>query len=181
MRNVRGSMLDVAGVRPGGLARAQRSVVEASLPDPRQPKRTPLPLVPVARTMALQSLVKQLVTTQTAQAMHAAAALPALLLDPDAMRQAMAMVNAVAQQWMSLQAQWIQGLTELGQDMGRIRETNTVSKFVDQEFNFVQQAIDLVSDQATATVRLWENTQIDVAWWLSQRANDPVTADSRSP
>jgi len=47
-----------------------------------------------------------------------------------------------------------------------------VSKYVDQELNLVQQSLGLVSNQAAATARLMENIQVNVAWWLNQRATE---------
>lgn len=176
MRTVRGSMMDAAGSRPTDLAHALGSVVAATLPDAQHPRRAPLQLVPASRALAAQSLVAHLASSQSNQAWQAAAALPVLAFDVAGTQQALALAGAVMQQWMSLQAQWLQGLTDLAQEMGEIRQVNTVSKYVDQEMNLVQQGLDLVSNQMAATARLAENIQVNVAWWLHQRAAERVHA-----
>jgi hypothetical protein len=176
MRTVRGSMMDAAGSRPTDLAHALGSVVAATLPDAQHPRRAPLQLVPASRALAAQSLVAHLASSQSNQAWQAAAALPVLAFDVAGTQQALALAGAVMQQWMSLQAQWLQGLTDLAQEMGEIRQVNTVSKYVDQEMNLVQQGLDLVSNQAAATARLAENIQVNMAWWLHQRTAQKIHA-----
>ena len=158
MRRVNASMTDPAAARPEDLPVAQLELA-----------RSPLSLVPAARAWTLQSLVGHLLVNQSTQAAQATAALPALALDSTAAGQGVAMAEAVARQWASLHAQWLEGLAELGQEMGQFRHANTMSKYVDQEVNLVQQSLALVSTQATATVRLLENIQVNVLWWLSQR------------
>ena len=170
MRTVRGSMMDAAGSRPTDLAHALGGVVAATLPDAQRSRRAPLQLVPAARALAAQSLVAHLASSQSNQAVQAATALPVLAFDVAGTQQALALAGAMVQQWMTLQAQWLQGLTELAQEMGEVRQVNTVSKYVDQEMNLVQQGLDLVSNQAAAAARLAENIQVNVAWWLHQRA-----------
>lgn len=176
MRTVRGSMMDAAGSQPTDMAQALGSVMAAALPDAEHPRRAPLPMVPVARAMAAQSLFTHLASSQSTQAWQAATALPTLAFDVSGAQEALALGEAVAQQCMSLQAQWLQGLTELTQGMGEMRQVNTVSKYVDQEMNLVQQSLALVSNQAAATARLMENIQVNVGWWLSQRAAARVGA-----
>lgn len=176
MRIVRGSMMDAAGSRPGDMAHALGSVAAATLPDAEHPRRAPLQLVPVARTLTTQSLVTHLASSQSNQAWQVATALPALAFDVTAAQQALALAGAVVQQCMTLHAQWLEGLTELAQEMGEIRQVNTVSKYVDQEMNLVQQGLGLVSNQAAATARLMENIQVNVAWWLNQRVAQRVLA-----
>lgn len=169
MRNPRGLMMDATGARPEDLPRAQWHLAQAALPHPDHPKRAPLPLLPAARALTLHSLMTQLATRQSARAMQAVTLLPALL-DPRTMGEGLAFATALWQQWQSLQAQWLEGVSELAEGMGEIRHVNTVSKFADQEADLVQQSMDLITAQATATIRLVENLQVNVDWWLSQRA-----------
>ena len=159
MRRVNASMTDAAVARPKDLPVAQLELA-----------RSPLPLVPAARAWSLQSLMGHLAVNQSTQAVQATAALPALALDSTAASESVAMATAVGRQWLSLHAQWLEGLAELGEEMGQFRHVNTMSKYVDQEVNLVQQSLALVSSQVTATVRLVENIQVNVAWWLSQRS-----------
>lgn len=174
MRPMHGSMMDAAGSRPDDLGQAHGRLAAAALPDAAHPRRVPWPLMPMARAQAAQSMLRQVAMSRSAQAMQTATALPALAFDPQALQQMLALSGAVVQQWMSLQAQWLDGLTELGQEAGELRQANTVSKYVDQEMNLVQQSLALVSAQTTATARLMENLQVNLAWWLSQRADPPA-------
>jgi len=159
------------GARPEDLVKAQVRVAKAMQFDPAHSRRLPLPLLPVARAAKAQSLWAHLAGSQGLQAWQAACAAPALALDFGAAREALAMAEAVATRCMGLQAQWLEGLTELGQEMGELRQTNTVAKYVAQESNLTQQVLALVSSQVAAAAALFENTQLDVAWWLHQRAS----------
>lgn len=135
-----GQMMDAAGAQPDDLPRAHWHLAQAALPQPEHPRRPPWPL------------------------------LPAALLDARTAAERLQMTAAVLQQWQSLQAQWIEGLTGLAQAMGEVRQVNTVSKFVDQESALWLRGLALVSAQATATMKLLENVQVNQVWWLSQRA-----------
>ena len=164
------SMTDPIGASPQALARAHVKMIEACTPDSRRPERAPLPLVPVAHAVTLHSSLSLLAGRQSTQALQAAAALPALSFQPAAIDEGMAFAVAITQQFSTLQGQWMQGLIELGQEMGEMRQVNTVTKLVDQEMNLLQQGFSLVSSQMTATVRVMENIQVNVAWWLSRKA-----------
>lgn len=154
MRNRHAAMTDPAVARTGDLPRARIHLAESALP-----------MVPLARAVAFGKLVQHVASTQPVQALQMTAALPALVSDPTVVQEAAALSAAMTRQWMSLHAAWIDGLAEIGREMAEVREANTVSKFVDQEVNLVQQGFALVSSQTTATIRLLENFQVNVAWW----------------
>jgi hypothetical protein len=156
-------MMDAVGNRPFDLAQAQRQLLVAALPGP------------TARGLALQSVLTRVASGQPAQALRATLALPGMALDPGVLREGMALAQAASQQWLSLQGQWLEGLSELAAEMGEFRQANTVSKYVDQEMNLVQQTMALLGAQTTATVRLAENIQNNVAWWVSQHAGAATT------
>jgi len=167
MRKMHGSMMDAAVPRAGDLFRSQQRLATAVLPASPNEKRAP---PPVARAESLWLLLQHLASSQSAQAAETVAALPAFAFDVSAVREAWAMGEAVLNQWWSLHAQWMEGLAELGQEMGEIRQANTVSKYVDQEMNLVQQGLALLSSQATAAARLAENVQVNAVWLVHQRA-----------
>lgn len=127
------------------------------------------PLAPLARGATLQQTLGRVAQRQAAQAASAATALPALAFDPQALRQAAELATAIGAQWMALQWQWIEGAASLAQEAGEMRDANTVAKYVDQEMNLVQQALALATTHLTASARLAENVQNNLAWWLSQR------------
>lgn len=165
-----GQMMDAAGAQPDDLPRAHWHLAQAALPQAEHPRRAPWPLLPAARAWNWQALATHVVGQQSAHAVQTAMLLPAALLDARTAAESLQMTVAVLQQWQSLQAQWIEGLTGLAQAMGEVRQVNTVSKFVDQESALWQRGLALVSAQATTTMKLVENVQVNQAWWLSQRA-----------
>lgn len=169
MRKVHGSMMDAVGARPADAARARWRLAQTLLPGMPTPSHASAALLPATRTLAWQNAFTQLAQRQMAQALQFGAAWPALALDRDTLQQGMALAEAALDQCLTLQAQWLDGLDELGHEMGEVRHANTVSKFVDQEMNLVQQSVMLVSAQATASARLLENIQVNVGWWLSQK------------
>jgi len=157
MRQRHAAMTDPAVARPGDLPRAQARLAASALP-----------MVPLARVIALGKLAQHLVATQPVQALQLTAALPALAGDPSVAQEALALAIAMTRQWVSLHAAWVDGLAEIAREMSEVREANTVSKFVDQEVNLVQQGLSLVSSQTTATIRLLENFQVNLAWWANR-------------
>lgn len=172
MRPVHGTMMDPIVARPSDLARTNQRLIEAALPPPGKGEgaQAPLAFGPVAaRYAAMQTLVGQWAARQTAQAAQVSTALPALAFDGTAVQESIALSHAVSQQYVALQALWLEGLAELASEAGQLRKTNTMSKYVDQEMHLLQQGLALVTTQATATVRLAENVQNNLAWWLSQR------------
>ena len=162
MRTMHGSMMDAVGARPEDLGRARQRMSSSGLP-----------WAPLAHGWAVQEAAARMARQQSAQALAAGAALPALAFDPAAWQQGWALAGAIGRQWMSLQSMWFEGLGEWADEAAELRRANTVSKFVDQEMNLMQQAMSLVANQATASARLGENIQSNLAFWLSQKAPPP--------
>jgi len=125
---------------------------------------------PWAHGLALQSALARVLQQQATRAVAAGAALPSLPLDGRALGEAAELAVAIGQQWLTLQAQWLDGLGELADEMAQMRHVNTVSKLVDQEMNLVQTAVALVTDQVSATARVTENIESNLAYWLSLKA-----------
>ena len=174
MRNRKASMMTPARADADALPRALQRLAQASLPDPAHPHRTPLPFVPVARAMASLQLLKHQGASRPEQALAAALALPSVLFSAAAAREAAALGAAVWQQSLGLCADWVDGLTELGQDMGTLRRVNTVTKYVDEENNLALRAVALATAQVTATARLMENVLVNVAWLIGRHATPPA-------
>lgn len=177
MRPIHGSMMDpIAATAKGGVSETPVHFITATPADAadtvegRQAPRLPLPLAALARVAKLQQVGALLLQRQGQQAAQATPAVPLVAFDPAAAAQGLQLAAAAADQWGSLLRLWFEGLDELGSEMGELRQANTLSKYVDQEMNLVQQTLALFSNQATATVRLAENIQINLAFWLAQRA-----------
>ena len=99
------SMTDPIGAGPQALAQAQANMIEACRLDGGRPKGAPLPLMPAARAVTLQSNLSLLVGRQSTQAIQAATALPALGFQPAAVGEGLALAAAIAQQFSALQGQ----------------------------------------------------------------------------
>lgn len=164
------SMMKPARGRPQDLAHAALRVAQAVMPDPAHPQRAPLPLLPLARAFSLQATAHQLATNRAAQWLNLGTALPAAALDARTASEGLALASAATQAWLSWQARWLEGLTELATQMCEVRQANTLSKLVDQELDTVQQALALAGAQASAAMQLAENLNISLAWWVQQRA-----------
>ena len=59
--------------------------------------------------------------------------------------------------------------TELAEDYSQLRQSNTLSKYVEREYNLVAQWGALLSDQAAQMAGLMENIQVDYGYWLAQQ------------
>jgi hypothetical protein len=159
MRKMRGSMMDAAGSRPDDLGRAQRRWLSPALP-----------WAPLAHGWAVQNTAARVAQQQSTHALVAGAALPALAFDVNAWQEGLELAGAIGRQWLSLQSLWFEGLGEWADEAGELHRANTVSKFVDQEMNLLQQGLALVANQATASARLGENIQSNLSYWLSRKA-----------
>ncbi len=133
--------------------------------------------MPLARASKLQLLLGQFAMRGVGHGAATAAVLP-LSFDSDTWQQLMAMQQAVAQRLAQQQKGWLEGLAALAHERSRIKEANTLSKYVEQEYNLVAQFGALVADQISQYAGLLENTQVDYGYWMAQQRREPVTADS---
>lgn len=161
MKTVHGSMMDAVCPPADG---------PRSRTEPGESPHAPMAWAPVARATALQALCTQLASRGSAQSLQAGLAWPNLAFDPTAWTEGLALAQAAAKHWANLHTTWVEGLNEIAAEVSELRRANTVSKFVDQEVNLVQQSFALATNQLTASVRLMENVQNNVAFWMSQRA-----------
>ena len=170
MRTRKASMMAPTRAASDALPQALLRMAKASLYDPAHPRRTPLPFAPVTRAVAPLQLLKHQGASQAAQATTAALALPTV----GSACEVAALGFAVWQQCLGLCADWIDGVTELGQDMGTLRQVDTVTKYVDEENNLALRGVALVTAQVTAGARLMENAQVDLAWLLARQVTPPI-------
>jgi hypothetical protein len=164
-----GAMMDAAGAKPGDLARAQRHFLAALAPQDETPRHAPISLAPLVRAAAQGSGAAAAVARQASLALHATAALPSLVADPEAWTEACSLASAIAQQWQGLQAQWIQGWTELAKDASEWRQPNTLTKLMCQESDLMGRGVALLAAQVTSTVSAQEDMLVGISWWMSHR------------
>jgi flagellar hook-length control protein FliK len=130
---------------------------------------TPLPVhAPVAHAQKLSLMLGQVVARSIGNQVAMAWLLP-LHSDPQTWQELLAMQAAVWQRLRQQQADWTAGCTQLIQDYGQLRQANTLSKFVEQEYDAVAQFGALVKSQAADLAGLVENVQVDFGYWVSQK------------
>jgi hypothetical protein len=77
--------------------------------------------------------------------------------------------EAAWQRGWKLQENWLRGWKAWSQECRRVRRANTMSKFVEQEFDLLAQLGHLLSDQATDLVTLQENIDVDYGYWVNEK------------
>lgn len=83
---------------------------------------------------------------------------------------ALQMQQAILQRLTTQQTQFLQDLTELVAGAGSIGKANTMSKLMDQEYDFFAQFNALLTGQATALMELMESAQIGYGVLFSRKA-----------
>lgn len=164
-----GSMTAPKGADAPQLQAANQRLLACTRPDPENPRRVPLPLLPAKRAAALHKLAAQRLQANTQLAAGLARWAVLAPFDPRGAAEAAALGMAFWQQCLGLQAQWADGLAELAEEAGELREANTLTHAVAQEVNLMQQAFALANAQAGLSLQLLENAQNNFAFWLEKR------------
>jgi len=123
---------------------------------------------PALRVQKLHLMLAQFVARGMGYGAATAAVLPTSL-DPAVWAELQAMQASVVQRLQKQHRDWVDGLTELAEDYSEFRQSNTLSKYVEREYNLVAQWGALLSDQAAQTAGLMENIQVDYGYWLAQQ------------
>jgi hypothetical protein len=126
---------------------------------------------PMARASKLQLLLSQFALRGLTHGANTAAVLP-LRFDPETWNELMALQQAVAQRCLQQQKGWLEGFAAWVHEHSQLREANTLSKYVEQEYNLVAQFGALVADQMSQWAGLLENTQVDYGYWMAQQAQE---------
>ncbi len=127
----------------------------------------------VARAQKLNLLLAQLAMRGLGNGATSAAVLP-LHMDAQAWQQLAAMQLAVLQRLQQQHKGWLEGMAALAREYEQVRQANTLSKFVEQEYNLVAQFGALLADQASQFAGLLENTQVDYGYWVAQLDQAPA-------
>lgn len=90
-------------------------------------------------------------------------------LDANTWKDLLAMQAAIVQRLQDQQKSWVEGINTLSHEYAQIKQANTMSKYVEQQFNLLAQFGQLVSAQATALMGLQENIQVDYGYWAAQK------------
>lgn len=113
-------------------------------------------------------LMNQMLARSMNNQLTTATVLP-LQFDADTWNDLLAMQTAVVNRLQQQQRDWAQGVTEIMQDYSQIRLANTLSKFVEQEYNLGAQIGALMTSQLSQFVNLMENIQVDYGYWIAQK------------
>lgn len=119
-----------------------------------------------------QLLLQQMLARGMANQVATATVLP-MQFDADTWNELVSMQRAVADRLSQQQRDWAQGLTEIVQDYSRLRLANTLSKFIEQEYNLGAQLGALMTSQVSQFVDLLENVQVDYGYWIAQKQPKP--------
>jgi len=76
--------------------------------------------------------------------------------------------SALMQRLADQHKEWVDGLHDVMHGTGQMRSANTVSKLMEQEYNFSAQLGSLMMNQLTSVAELLENAQVDLGYLLSQ-------------
>jgi hypothetical protein len=74
-----------------------------------------------------------------------------------------------------LQRGWIASWFDWARYAARIEGADTLSKLSERELNILNQAAQLVSEQSVELLTLFENVEVDVLYWVSERTSPPAT------
>ncbi len=89
--------------------------------------------------------------------------------DAQTWEELLSMQAAVWQRLQQQQADWVAGCQALVHDYAQLKQANTLSKFVEQEYNAMAQLGALISAQAASLGGLMENLQVDLGYWVTQK------------
>ncbi len=139
-------------VPPSGVARAARAAVPA----------------PLHHVQTFHILMGEWAARSSGNATTTAAMAP-MGLNTELWKELEHMQAAIVRRLQEQQKGWMNGYAALAQEYQQGRRANTMSKFVEQQFNLVAQFGQLLSKQATDLVGLQENIEVDYGYWVSQK------------
>lgn len=89
--------------------------------------------------------------------------------DSDTIGEIYAMQAAFVRQLWTIEQEWRAGWLQICQGAVSLRKANTLSKVVEQDYNLVGQAGDLMVNAVTSTASLIESATVGYSYWLSNK------------
>jgi hypothetical protein len=123
---------------------------------------------PAVHAYRLQYLLNQLALRGLGNQMTMACVLP-MRTDFQTWEELFAIQAAVWQRLQQQHADWVAGCNAMVQEYSQLKRANTLSKFVEQEYNVFAQMGALMSAQAASFSGLLENLQVDMGYWVAQK------------
>jgi hypothetical protein len=133
------------------------------------PDHARLALVPLKHLNACHGVLGHLAARQmrVCQGLLAAALSP--LPDASVLADVLEMQQAIARRLAAQQARFLADLGDIAAGAGNMKQANTLSKLMDQEYDFFARIHALLVGQASALVELMENVQIGYGYLLTRR------------
>lgn len=88
--------------------------------------------------------------------------------------------NAALGRWADLQNGWAADWLEWMRYAAQVDGATSLAKLNERECNIAIQAVQLVSEQSAALLNLFENVEVDVLYWISERSAAPTSAPQAS-
>lgn len=89
--------------------------------------------------------------------------------DSDTIGEIYAMQAAFIRQLWTIEQEWRAGWLQICQGAVSLRKANTLSKVVEQDYNLVGQAGDLMINAVTSTASLIESATVGYSYWLTNK------------
>ncbi|KMO11114.1 hypothetical protein [Methylobacterium platani] len=86
---------------------------------------------------------------------------------PDILAEIVAMQAAFMHQVWTIGEEWSAGWWQIAEGAVSLRNANTLSKIVEQDFNLAGQVGDLMLDTTTRTAKLIESATVGYSYWLT--------------
>jgi hypothetical protein len=128
----------------------------------------PIMPAPMMRAQKMGMMMGTLMTRSLNNQAASATVLPTQM-DADTLREVSMIQQAIVKRVQQQQQDWMAGCQGIMQEYSQLKLANTMSKFVEQEYNILAQFGALVSSQTASWVGLMENIQVDYAYWISQK------------
>lgn len=88
---------------------------------------------------------------------------------PETWHEALQIQGAIGERLAQQQRAWTMGVEQITAEYLQLNSANTLSKWVEQEYNIGMQMGALCFNQLVNMTALAENVQVDLAYWLSLR------------
>lgn len=156
------------------LQSAQARLLETLVPPAREASSQTHPaLLPLTRVHAYHQLFGKLASRQLLGLQGLWSWMLQPRFDYEVLNEGLAMQRAILERLATQQTEWVQGLETLATEAAGLRNVNTMSKLMDQEYDIVSQFGALLSGQATAMMELLENIQIGTGYLLARHTGTP--------
>ncbi|AXE33404.1 hypothetical protein [Chromobacterium phragmitis] len=133
-----------------------------------------------ARHAATPAKIGTLFSNWLARSANNAVATLALLpgtAQPQTWQNLLQLNQAALQKWQQQQSVWIEHWTAWFGEAEKLRNANTLSKLLEQEFNLAMQAVQIVGNHSVNLSDLQENLEVNYGRWAQLQRNELSSQD----